>query len=192
MQEHADGKRKRVPVPMRVGKMLTLVNVTYQRSWDAGAGVYQSRAVVVLHMVGHEDMLCHGIGRAPAGTITAIELALRDAISRASDIAVPPPELLAFEIHVASGNTEPSAPANATAEVSVAGCKRRVQIDHPDGATAGALLLFDVYDLHLFERWSTLLKGAHVDPHEVLERVRTYRNRPVAGDGVGFPSSDPP
>ncbi|MDO8425577.1 MAG: hypothetical protein Q7T01_03640 [bacterium] len=150
---------------MRTGDFLVLGDLTYQRHWNERSEQVESRAYIVIR-VGREEHEYIGIGRACEGTVTAIELALRDALGSAR-VELPVAELLAFEMHVAVGKTEANASVTATAHVRLGDWHGRVQVDHPDAATAGAYLLFDAYDRLLYKQWFERLSIARMRPEDV-------------------------
>lgn len=157
-------------VPLRVGKLLTLVRLTYQRSWDPTEGAYSSRAFLGIRVAGPSPFEYQGCGKAREGTITAGEHALRDALKKAG-IALPTTELIAFSINVAAGKTGPEAPAAAEATVRLGTWERFVRVDEADGTTAGILLIFDAYDYLLMERWRTNLAPAGMTPELALANM---------------------
>lgn len=162
--------------PLREGHHFDLLDLTYRRDHDPRSGELISRAHVKLRIRGMRRVY-HGDGRAAAGTVTAIELALRDAISFLTG-ELPTTELLAYHLRIASGRLMPDGPVEAHATVRIDGHQWEIRVQNPDGATAGGLLLFEAYDRLFYEQWCERLRIAGLTPEEA--RSAMFQEAPAS------------
>lgn len=168
----SDQRARRVTrPPMREGKFLKLIHLSYGGNPDVESGVltYTGRVGLGVRPVEWE---VRATERTIEGAVTAIDLAFRAAIAKMRQ-EVPEVRLWPYHIRLTSRTRGASSPVVAQAKIALNGWKAQRRVRHPDGVTAAAFLLFDAYDHLLYERWRECLRTAHVTPEEAFAAMMT-------------------
>lgn len=152
--------------PMRKGDFLTLVRMSFGMGEGDDDGTLRYTGRVSL-CVGPVDFECRGIAHTPNGTVSALDLAFRDALKRAGQ-DVPELRLWPYRIRLSNRAAGIDSPVTVQAKVALNGWRAHPRVQHQDSVTAAAFLLFDVYDDFLHHRWREHVRVAHLTEAEAL------------------------
>jgi len=133
-------------------------------------GVPRYTGRVGLH-VGPVAYECRGLPHTSHGTVSAPDLAFRDALQRAGQ-EVPALRLWPYRIRLSNRSAGIDSPVTVQAKVALNGWRAHPRVQHQDSVTAAAFLLFDVYDDFLYGRWREHIRVAHLTESEALEGLR--------------------
>lgn len=170
--------RRTMRPPLREGKFLKLTHMSFGMNPDPESGqlTYTGRVGLGVLPVEWEARASE---RTTAGTVTAIDLAMRAALARMRQ-EVPVIRLWPYHIRLTSRTRGTSSSVSAEAKIALNGWQARQRVRHADGVTAAAFLLFDAYDHLLYERWQKCLSKANVTPEEAF---RAMMGDAVQGEG---------
>ena len=152
--------------PLRTGKFLTLVRMSFGMGEDDVDAALRYTGRVAL-CVGPVDFECRGIAHTPNGTVSALDLAFRDALKRAGQ-DVPELRLWPYRIRLSDRAAGIDSPVTVQAKVALNGWRAHPRVQHQDSVTAAAFLIFDVYDDFLSHRWREYIRTARLTEAEAL------------------------
>ncbi|MBI4449766.1 hypothetical protein HY634_01790 [Candidatus Uhrbacteria bacterium] len=160
--------------PLRKGEFLTLVRMSFGMGEGDEDGALRYTGRVSLH-VGPVDFECRGIAHTSNGTVSALDLAFRDALKRVGQ-EVPELRLWPYRIRLSNRAAGIDSPVTVDAKVALNGWRAHPRVQHQDSVTAAAFLLFDVYDDFLYRRWREHIRVAHLTETEALDGLRRAAN----------------
>lgn len=173
--------KPRIRPPIREGKFLKLIHLSYGGAPDPESGVltYTGRTGLGVLPIEWE---VRATERTTDGAVTAIDLALRAAIAKMRQ-EVPELQLWPYCVTLSSRTRGAGSAVRVRAKIKLDGFNYHARVRHPDTVTAAAFLLFDAYDHVLYERWRECLRKANVTPELAFCAMRDAAQE-VEEDGV--------